>query len=56
VVRLVVIVVKPRAPKPLSAALYTRAPELGREFEDGLLTLLFDTPELHRRVREYLIF
>jgi hypothetical protein len=36
--------------------LFTRIAELGREFEAGLLTLLFDDPELRRWVRDYLIF
>jgi hypothetical protein len=36
--------------------LFTRIAELGDEFEAGLLTLLFDDPELHRWVRDYLIF
>lgn len=36
--------------------LFTRIAELGKEFEAGLLTLLFDDPELHRWVRDYLIF
>ena len=38
------------------SALFARIAELGEEFESGLLTLLFDDPELHRWVREYLIF
>ena len=33
-----------------------RIAELGKEFEAGLLALLFDDPELHRWVREYLVF
>ncbi len=36
--------------------LFTRIAELGEEFEAGLLALLFDDPELHRWVRDYLIF
>lgn len=36
--------------------LFTRIEELGKEFEAGLLTLLFDDPELRRWVRDYLIF
>ena len=36
--------------------LFTRIAELGKEFEASLLTLLFDDPELHRWVRDYLIF
>jgi hypothetical protein len=37
------------------SSLFTRVAELGKEFEAGLLSLLFDDPELHRWVREYLI-
>jgi hypothetical protein len=36
--------------------LFTRIAELGKEFEAGLLSLLFDDPELRRRVREYVVF
>jgi hypothetical protein len=36
--------------------LFTRIAELGEEFEAGLLALLFDDSELHRWVRDYLIF
>jgi hypothetical protein len=36
--------------------LFVRVAELGKEFEAGLLALLFDDPELPRWVREYLIF
>lgn len=36
--------------------LFARIAELGNEFEAGLLTLLFDDPELRRWVRDYLIF
>lgn len=35
---------------------FTRVAELGREFESGLLSLLFDDPELRRWVREYIVF
>ena len=38
------------------SAVFTRIAELGNEFEAGLLALLFDDPELHRWVRDYLIF
>lgn len=38
------------------SALFTRIAELGKEFEAGLLALLFDDPELRRWVREYLVF
>ena len=36
--------------------LFRRIAELGKEFEAGLLALLFDDPELRRWVREYLVF
>lgn len=36
--------------------LFVRITELGRNFEAGLLALLFDDGDLHRRVREYLVF
>ncbi len=36
--------------------LFARIAELGKEFEAGLLALLFDDPELRRWVRDYLIF
>jgi hypothetical protein len=36
--------------------LFERVSELGDEFEAGLLSLLFDDPELHRWVREYIVF
>ena len=38
------------------SALFARVAELGKEFEAGLLSLLFDTPELLRWVREYIVF
>jgi len=38
------------------SSLFTRVAELGREFEGGLLALLFDDPELRRRMREYIVF
>jgi hypothetical protein len=38
------------------SALFRRIAELGKEFEAGLLALLFDDRELHRWVREYLVF
>lgn len=38
------------------SSLFTRVAELGKEFEAGLLALLFDDPELRRWVRDYLIF
>jgi hypothetical protein len=36
--------------------LFRRIAELGKEFEAGLLTLLFDDPQLRRWVRDYLVF
>ena len=38
------------------STLFRRIAELGKEFEAGLLALLFDNPELRRWVREYLVF
>lgn len=38
------------------SCLFARVAELGREFEGGLLALLFDDPELRRRMREYIVF
>ena len=38
------------------SALFARVVELGRDFEAGLLALLFDDPALQRWVRDYLIF
>lgn len=38
------------------STLFRRIAELGKEFEAGLLALLFDDPELRRWVREYLVF
>lgn len=38
------------------SALFARIAELGQDFEAGLLSLLFDDPDLRRRVREYVIF
>jgi hypothetical protein len=35
---------------------FSRVAELGKEFDAGLLSLLFDDPELLRWVREYLVF
>lgn len=35
---------------------FTRVAELGKEFEAGLLSLLFDDPQLRRWVREYILF
>jgi hypothetical protein len=35
---------------------FSRVAELGKEFEAGLLSLLFDDPELLRWVREYPVF
>jgi hypothetical protein len=38
------------------STVFTRVAELGKEFEAGLLSLLFDDPELRRWVREYIVF
>ena len=38
------------------SAVFARIADLGLEFESGLLSLLFDDPELRRHVRDYLIF
>ena len=38
------------------SSLFARIAELGKEFEAGLLALLFDDPELRRWVRDYLVF
>lgn len=38
------------------SAVFRRIAELGKEFEAGLLALLFDDPELRHWVREYLVF
>ena len=38
------------------SSLFARIAELGKEFEAGLLTLLFEDPELRRWMREYLVF
>ena len=35
---------------------FARVAELGKEFQAGLLSLLFDDPELRRWVREYIVF
>ena len=40
----------------VESPLFARIAELGKEFEAGLLTLLFDDPELRRWVRDYLVF
>jgi hypothetical protein len=45
-----------RVDEARDSQLFTRIAELGKEFEAGLLTLLFDDPELRRWVRDYLIF
>jgi Putative nucleotidyltransferase DUF294 len=36
--------------------MFARVAELGKEFQAGLLSLLFDDPELRRWVREYIVF
>lgn len=44
------------AEQAAESPLFERVTELGREFEDGLLVLLFDDPELRRKMREYIVF
>lgn len=44
------------AEEAAESPLFERVTELGREFEGGLLALLFDDPELRRRMREYIVF
>ena len=44
------------ADEAAESPLFARVSELGREFEGGLLALLFDDPELRRRMREYIVF
>ena len=44
------------AEEATESPLFARIAELGKEFEAGLLALLFDDPELRRWVREYLVF
>jgi hypothetical protein len=38
------------------SSLFAHVAQLGREFEGGLLALLFDDPDLRRRMREYIVF
>jgi hypothetical protein len=40
----------------VGSELFARIAELGQEFEDGLLSLLFGDPALRKWVRDYLIF
>jgi hypothetical protein len=44
------------ADEAAESPLFARVAELGREFEGGLLSLLFDDPDLRRRMREYIVF
>lgn len=44
------------ADEAAESPLFARVAELGREFEGGLLALLFDDPSLRRRMREYIVF
>jgi hypothetical protein len=45
-----------RAEDARDSPVFTRVTELGKEFQAGLLSLLFDDPELRRWVREYIVF
>jgi len=45
-----------RAEDARDSLVFTRVTELGKEFQAGLLSLLFDDPELRRWVREYIVF
>jgi hypothetical protein len=45
-----------RAEGARDSPVFARVAELGKEFQAGLLSLLFDTPELRRWVREYIVF
>jgi hypothetical protein len=45
-----------RAEDARDSAVFARVAELGKEFEAGLLSLLFDDPELRRWVRQYIVF
>jgi hypothetical protein len=44
------------ADEAAESPLFAGVAQLGREFEGGLLALLFDDPELRRRMREYIVF
>jgi hypothetical protein len=44
------------ADEAAESPLFARVAELGREFEGGLLALLFEDPSLRRRMREYIVF
>lgn len=44
------------ADEAAESPLFARVAQLGREFEDGLLALLFDDRDLRRRMREYIVF
>jgi hypothetical protein len=45
-----------RAERARDSPLFARVAELGKEFEAGLLSLLFDDPQLRRWVRQYIVF
>jgi hypothetical protein len=44
------------ADEAAESPLFARVAQLGSEFEGGLLALLFDDPDLRRRMREYIVF
>lgn len=39
-----------------SSEVYLRAKRLGEDIQEGLLSLMFETPDLYAMVREYAIF
>lgn len=45
-----------RAEEARDSPVFARVAELGKELQAGLLSLLFDDPELRRWVREYVVF
>jgi hypothetical protein len=45
-----------RAENARDSPVFARVAELGKEFEAGLLSLLFEDPELRRWVRQYIVF
>jgi hypothetical protein len=45
-----------RAEDARDSPVFARMAELGKEFQAGLLSLLFDDPQLRRWVREYIVF
>ncbi len=44
------------ADEAAESPLFARVAQLGREFEGGLLSLLFDDSDLRRRMRDYIVF